>query len=96
MLSWPPRRPVSQAFLRESSARQARESSTCDQCRPQSLLSESSQQTQEDRKKGTLPLSCELRPVKYLSKLIEQGPRLMKRRTTRGWASGHLKWDSEH
>jgi transposase-like protein len=34
--------------------------------------------------KGTLPLGCELRPVKYLNNLIEQAHRFIKRRTSPG------------
>ena len=36
------------------------------------------------KKKGTLPRSCKLRPVKYLNNLIEQDHRFIKRRVTPG------------
>ena len=36
------------------------------------------------KKKGTLPIECELRPVKYLNNLIEQDHRFIKRRVNPG------------
>ena len=36
------------------------------------------------QKKGTLPESCELRPIKYLNNLIEQDHRFIKRRVNPG------------
>jgi transposase, IS6 family len=36
------------------------------------------------KKKGTLPLGCELRPIKYLNNLIEQDHRFIKRRVNPG------------
>lgn len=36
------------------------------------------------KKKGTLPATCELRPIKYLNNLVEQDHRFIKRRVNPG------------
>ncbi len=46
------------------------------------------------KKKSTLTLDCELRPIKYLNNLIEQDHRFIKRRTNpgMGFASSETAW----